>query len=111
MVSYPMNISLIVRALVLLGLVSFLGGCCNDKEIPKLTQNLYSGEPRERNDAALGLARCGDEAEGAVNRLAQLLYDENTGVQSAAAYALRQIDTESARAALERAENARRSAK
>lgn len=86
----------------------FFSGCCDKKEIPKLQDALYSGSAKERNDAALKLASCGSDASGAVHKLTQLMYDENVGVQSSAAYALRKIDTKEARAALERAEKARR---
>ena len=82
--------------------------CCDTDSIPSKTNTLYSSSAKERNKAALDLARCGSRAGGAVPKLAELLYDENVGVQSSAAYALRQIDTPNARAVLERAENARR---
>jgi hypothetical protein len=84
-------------------------GCCDKSQIPDYTRSLYSDAPRDRSNAALQLARCGSNASGAVARLTQLLYDENVGVQSSAAYALRKIDTKDARAAMERAEAARRS--
>jgi hypothetical protein len=42
-----------------------------------------------------------------VPRIAQLMYDENVGVASSAAYALRCIDSKRARLALKAAENAR----
>jgi HEAT repeat protein len=80
-----------------------LSACCDSKSLPVAMQNLYSAQPSERNEAALELARCGADAERAVPRLAQLLYDPNVGVQSAAAYALRKIDTESARNVLDQA--------
>lgn len=85
-----------------------LQGCCNTEEIPKLTRLLNSSDAKDRNDAALSLARCGEKADRAVPRLSQLLYDDNVGVQSAAAYALRKIDTPSARAIMTRIEESRR---
>jgi HEAT repeat protein len=94
--------------LPLLVLLSSLSACCDEKAIPKLRQQLYSQASSERNEAALSLARCGAAASAAVPRLAQLMYDKNVGVQSSAAYALRKIDTPSARAALKEAEDARR---
>lgn len=69
-----------------------------------MTKLLYSERAKDRNAGALSLARCGEDAQGAVGKLSQLLYDPNPGVQSAAAYALREIDTKQAQAALARAE-------
>lgn len=97
---------LIRRSLILIFLF-FLLGCCKKEEVPALTSKLYSTEARDRNDAALALARCGSYAERAVPRLAELIYDDNVGVQSAAAYALRKIDTPLARSVMERADKAR----
>lgn len=84
-------------------MATLLVGCCNDAEIPADVQRLSSQKTRDRTDAALHLARCGASAEQAVPRLTELLYDDNVGVQSAAAYALRKIGTSEARRALERA--------
>lgn len=84
--------------------VMILSGCCAADDSAQARQGLYSASAHERNEAALTLARClGPEAEASVPRLIQLLYDPNTGIQSSAAYALRRIDTPSARAALEHA--------
>lgn len=70
---------------------------------------LYSNSAHDRNEAALALAKCGSpEVDRAVGRLAQLIYDENIGVQSSAAYALRKIDNPEARRALDRATKKRR---
>ena len=81
-----------------------LSSCCDKAEAAKARQALYSGIAKERNDAAQTLAYCGaSEGAKAVPRLTQLLYDENIGVQSSAAYALRKIDTKEARAALDNA--------
>lgn len=93
---------------MILALFLTISACCKEDDIPKLKRDLYSSLPKERNEAALELARCGSSAETAVERLGDLIYDENVGVQSSAAYALRKIDTESARAILKRAEDARR---
>lgn len=100
-----------LRPMILLALVlpSVFTGCCDEAAIPATTDKLYSSEAKVRNRAALDLARCGDSASRAVGRLSQLLYDENVGVQSSAAYALRKIDTKEARASLRDAESRRRS--
>lgn len=84
-------------------LLAFLIGGCgpSPEEVPALIDGLRSSEASVRNDCALKLARVGaPHAERAVPILIGLLYDENRGVQSAAAYALRRIDTPEARAAL-----------
>lgn len=95
-------------AYCLIFIASFLlGACCDRKEIPRAIERLYSGKASERNEGALALAHCGSAAGAAVGRLGILLYDENVGVQSSAAYALRKIDTPKAREILERAEAAR----
>lgn len=88
-----------------------MSACCDKKSIPQAKQRLYSGSAKDRNDAALELARCGSAARSAVHRLSVLLYDENVGVQSSAAYALRQIDTPEAREVLELATSKRGSGK
>ena len=62
---------------------------------------------KERNAAALALAKCGKLAEPAVPRLSSMLYDPNVGVQSSSAYALREIGSPAAVAAIERVEAAR----
>jgi len=69
---------------------------------------LSSRVAKERNNAALKLGRCGSKAARAVPLLEQLLYDENVGVQSAAAYALRKIDTPAARRIMDRIDRERR---
>ena len=99
---------MIARNLRHLAVVSMIvlvaSSCCKKEEIPLLTRKLYSSAARDRNEAALELAKCGSpEVDGAVPRLIQLMYDENVGVQSSAAYALRKIDSPAARRALERA--------
>lgn len=97
-----------VRYLLNCVLVVMFAGCCRQEEIPREVDKLYSSRANERNEGALALARCGSRADKAVARLAALLYDENVGVQSSAAYALRKIDTRRAREVLERAEARRR---
>jgi HEAT repeat protein len=84
-----------------------LAGCCDDTALPSALKNLSSDKASERNKALLLIAQCGKRGEASVPRIAQLMYDENVGVASSAAYALRSIDTKSARAALKTAENAR----
>lgn len=87
------------------GLLAVLtGGCCDKEGLPRMKHSLYSQKSSERNEAALGLARCGTYAKDVVPRLISMLYDENVGVQSSAAYALREIDTPQARRALEQAQ-------
>lgn len=83
-------------------------GCCDSASIPKFIEKLDSQNTRERNEAALSLARCGSRAGKAVPRLAELLYDPSVGIQSSAAYALRQIDTPAARAVMEKVEAGRK---
>ncbi len=101
--SLTMNKVLIPRFLLFI-LFSF-SSCCDSKNIPNYINGLRSSTPKVRNDSALELASCGSpEADKAVPLLIKLLYDENIGVQSAAAYALRRIDTPQARKALERPE-------
>lgn len=87
--------------------IFFTTGCCEEKGLPNALRDLYSERASERNKALLLISKCGDRVESAVPRISQLLYDENVGVASSAAYALRCIDTKNARAALKRAEDAR----
>lgn len=85
-------------------LVILMSACCKTDEIPQYTRKLYSSSAHDRNEAALALAKCSSpEADRAVGRLSELLYDANVGVQSSAAYALRKIDSAAARKALEAA--------
>lgn len=88
-----------------------LNGCCDKPALSRNTTALSSGNAGERNRAALALARCGSDAKAAVPRLIALLYDDNVGVQSSAAYALRQIDTPDARKAMQQVDEARRKAR
>jgi len=87
---------------LLLTLLILVG--CGDpkKEVPQLEKKLFSVEAKERSKAALRLGRIGSpHGVRAVPTLIRLLGDENPGVRSAAAYALREIDTPHARAALD----------
>jgi HEAT repeat protein len=86
-------------------------GCCDQDSIPSNISKLSSGNTRDRSLAAQELSRCGSSAKNAVGPLSGLLYDDNVGVQSAAAYALRKIDTKEAREILERIETKRRASR
>lgn len=91
-----------MRAFILLALLlSF--GCSGDPvaEIKRLKQELRSSDSRTRNQAALQAAALGKQGEPLVPELIALLRDPNGGIRSSAAYALRAIDTPSAKAALE----------
>lgn len=93
---------LFMRALVFSFLILLLG-CTDPKKVPIYISQLSSSKASERNDAALELGYIGaPHAKKAVPYLIPLLTDPNPGVQSAAAYALRRIDTLEARSALER---------
>jgi HEAT repeat protein len=83
--------------------------CCKEAEIPAASRGLYSNDHREKTKALQVLAQCGVKAEPSVQRIAALMYDKNVGVASAAAYALRKIDSKEARQALKTAEDARAS--
>ncbi len=96
-----------MKRIVVGAITLLLLGCCDNEALPKMKRNLYSQNASDRNEAALGLARCGAKAKDVVPRLASMLYDSNVGVQSSAAYALREIDTPDARRALEQAQKAR----
>jgi HEAT repeat protein len=73
-----------------------------EKEVPGLIKELGSSDARVRSQAALKLARIGPPyANRAERELIALLDDSNTGVQSAAAYALTSIGTKSAMEAYE----------
>jgi hypothetical protein len=84
--------------------------CCHEAELPQAVRGLYSREVRERNQSLQLIAQCGGRAEtieSSVPRIAALMYDQNVGVASSAAYALRRINTDGARAALKTAEEGR----
>jgi len=95
------------RVLIMVFLATIMAGCCDEKGLPGALRALNSDKASERNKALLLVAKCGERAEPAVPRIAQLMYDENVGVASSAAYALRCIDSKRARLALKAAENAR----
>jgi HEAT repeat protein len=93
-------------------LLMFLGSaCCHESEIPMALKGLYSSDPRDKNRALQVLARCPQQSESSVQRIAALMYDENVGVASSAAYALRKIDSKQAREALEQAISVKKSQK
>ena len=87
--------------------VLLCSGCCNESELPNANRALYSQDHREKTLALNTLAQCGDKSGAVVQRIAALMYDKNVGVASAAAYALRKIDTKEAREALQTAEAGR----
>ncbi len=92
----------LVRLLIVLVLLAPCG-CSDPKiEVPKLIKQLNSSDSSIRNSAAMKLGSYGSDAEAAVRPLARLLGDENGGVRSSAAFALRKIDTPEARRALEK---------
>lgn len=98
----------IVGLSLLLAAISSLSACCDKDKLPERMRALYSEDAHERSQAAWKLASCGSAASKAVPRLAELLYDPNTGVQSAAAFALNKIDTPEARAIMEEVESRKR---
>ena len=87
--------------------IAAAAGCCDEKALPRAIAALQSDSAAERNKALHVVGRCGERSERAVPVIAGLMYDRNVGVASSAAYALRRIDTPSARAALKAAEDAR----
>ena len=111
--SYRKDLLTVNNQSIRLFLISVAGliilyGCCSKEEAAKARKDLYSSLAKDRNDAAQTLAQCGaEEGRPAVPRLIQLMYDQNVGVQSSAAYALRKIDTPEARAALDKATKGR----
>ncbi len=71
------------------------------EDIPKLVTALRHKDSSVRNKAALDLASLGPEAKPATAALIRLLQDENGGVRTSAAVALRAIDTPAAIRALD----------
>ena len=101
------NVQAWIRACLLVSLAIAGMGCCDEKGLPNALRALNSEKASERNQALLLLGKCGARAEPAVPRIIQLMYDENVGVASSAAYALRSIDSKRARLALKEAEESR----
>jgi HEAT repeat protein len=96
-----LRMKLKINFLLITACIFILSSCCDGKKLPLAHNDLFSSSASKRNQAALFLARCGEDASKSVPRLTELLYDDNVGVQSSAAYALRKIDTPEAREALE----------
>ncbi len=92
-----------LTALLALLISCLLSGCCSDTKAKEASKLIYGANAKDRNQGAMQLSGCGSKGESSVPRLIQLLYDENVGVQSSAAFALRKIDTAEARAALDKA--------
>jgi HEAT repeat protein len=91
------------RYLKIIYLILTIAGCCSQEKANKAEDNLYSDNASTRNEAALTLAGCGSKAKNSTSKLIELLHDPNIGVQSSAAFALRKIDTQAAREALDKA--------
>lgn len=83
--------------------VGMFSGCREPAEtaVPKLIKQLKSQDSHERNVAARALAGYGPDAKKAVRPLSQALWDDNMGVRTSAAYALRKIGTPKALRVLE----------
>ncbi|HMO16655.1 MAG TPA: HEAT repeat domain-containing protein [Oligoflexia bacterium] len=90
----------------LISLSFFQSSCSEDSSVTvtRLNKDLSSRESKIKNKAALKLASYGLKAEPAVPSLIKLLSDENGGVRTSAAYALRSIGTKKAITALEKYE-------
>lgn len=90
---------------IFLLLTMLAGGCRNtgEADVKRVIKAMHSSDPAVRNQAALEAAGFGDAASKVVPELIRLLNDENRGVQSGAAYALRRIGTPEAERALARA--------
>ena len=93
------------KILILLSLVFSVVACvAPEEEMPILIKQLQTGDRKDKSQAALRIGRIGPpHANKATGALIKLLNDKNPGVQSAAAYALRKIDTPKAKKALDRA--------
>lgn len=98
---------MIIVSVIWGGLGVLAQGCCNEANLPAAQRALYSQDTRQQTKALYELSRCGEKAESAVQRITALMYAKNVGVASAAAYALRKIDSKQSREALRRAEAAR----
>ena len=91
--------------------LSLVSACCDEEALPGAIDQLTSPKESDRNRALHIVGRCGTKADRAVPTIERLMYDQNVGVASSAAYALRKIDTPSARAALKAAEQLKRERK
>ena len=69
--------------------------------VPRLIKDLESPTASVRNAACQSLATYGPDAKEATKPLIRRLYDENIGIRSSAAFALRKIDSPEATAALD----------
>lgn len=93
-----------IRATLIAGLLLCSGAACGKADpqtIDRLAKELSAKTSSERNHAALELAGYGIGAKAAVPSLVRCLRDENAGVRSSAAYALRSIGTPDAVKALD----------
>lgn len=97
-----------VSGFVLLLCLLLVSACCDELALPGAIDQLTSPKASDRNRALHIVGRCGTKADRAVPTIERLMYDQNVGVASSAAYALRKIDTPSARAALAAAEQLKR---
>ena len=96
-----------MRFILVVALGIWLSGCCDESQLGVAKRNLYSADHRSKTKALQIVGRCGARANDVVPHSASLMYDKNVGVASAAAYALRRIDTVPARKALKKAEEIR----
>ena len=89
--------------LLLLSLTILFTLACSDPEVevPKLVKELSSSDSNVRVQAAMNLGSYGEDAAQAVPALKRSLYDQNGGVRSAVAFALRKIGTPEAQKALD----------
>lgn len=78
-------------------------GChsTTEADVKRVIKEMSSPDPAVRNRAAMECARFGAYGPKVVPALIKLLSDENNGVKSGAAYALRKIGTPEANRALE----------
>ena len=74
-----------------------------EADVKRVIKEMRSSDPAVRNRAAMECAGFGDFGPKVVPSLIKLLDDENNGVKSGAAYALRKIGTPEATRALEQA--------
>lgn len=93
----------LIPASLLMLTLTLSSGCHESAEhaVPHLIKQLDSDIASERNAACHALASYGPEARPATKALIKRLRDENIGIRSSAAYALRKIDSPEATAALD----------